>query len=732
MEYLNLDLLFNRIGKKYQIRFDSPAGQTTIEFKNPFAEAELDEFYALFGRIRTRTKRSISQQVDVAKKFGATLFETVFVKDARVCLQSSLLLREKSEEGLRIRLLLTHTPELADLPWEFLYNQGLNRFLSLFDKTPVVRFLDLEEPIRPLTVIPPLKILVMISCPKDYPKLNADRELETLTKAVSGLIDKKVIAIDVIENSTLNTLSRYLKNNMYHIFHYIGHGAFDNDAQDGILVLEEDEGRSCLIRAEQLGMLMHGSTNLRLVILNACEGARTSIKNLFAGSAQSLIQQGIPAVIAMQSEISDDGAIMFSEEFYSHLSEGKPVDEALSQTRLMMNLKRNDVEWGIPALYMRSSDGHIFNIKHPSPPKRIEQQLTSGKKTKIPWISIIAIILITVISILLLNTLNVKSTQIELQMEISEFSFRAYENWHLYSLEAEKLNISDLDNLAIDIFSVEQKMDSSTEVTELTNWIPVEVGDRLNLRGTRPDWGITIESRYLNLTSLYVDSGVLVHLSRDRFKSNQLKLRFSDGHIAGNINTSDTLILTGTNCQIGDSLKVETDISKKLRILPFDNQVEFRDKDESLQIQIDLSKQISQTELTDLFPFIPIRSIDFTTAIDERIESTIVNDALIYLTKIDNKQITVHDGDFIIIGDLKKFEINRLALKDNFILRLTGKVGELKTGPRSFIRSQMPSYLEWLYANQAIALFLTGLLPMLLIIFLILHRSKSVKTKKED
>ena len=45
-------------------------------------------------------------------------------------------------------------------------------------------------------------------------------------------------------------------------------------------------------------------------MLNACEGARADVTNPFAGTAQQLMQQGIPAVVAMQFEITDDAAIM--------------------------------------------------------------------------------------------------------------------------------------------------------------------------------------------------------------------------------------------------------------------------------------------------------------------------------------------------------------------------------------------------------------------------------------
>jgi hypothetical protein len=64
---------------------------------------------------------------------------------------------------LRIRLRLTGLPELANMPWEFLYDERAERFLALSYKTSIVRYLELANSIPPLTVKPPLHVLLMAS-----------------------------------------------------------------------------------------------------------------------------------------------------------------------------------------------------------------------------------------------------------------------------------------------------------------------------------------------------------------------------------------------------------------------------------------------------------------------------------------------------------------------------------------------------------------------------------------
>ena len=88
--------------------------------------------------------------------------------------------------------------------------------------------------------------------------------------------------------------------------------------------------------------------------------ARTSRSDPFAGTAQSLVQQGTPAVIAMQFEITDEAAITLAHEFYAALADGYPVDGALAEARKAIFGQENDIEWGTPVLYMRAQDGNVF------------------------------------------------------------------------------------------------------------------------------------------------------------------------------------------------------------------------------------------------------------------------------------------------------------------------------------------------------------------------------------
>ncbi len=365
LRYLDFDLKIEREGDRYCARIlSSPAGEASHVFDLPFSD-RLENLVLKIGRPRGSTRRVVSSEMEAARELGTKLFDTVFGPEVRACLRTSLERTQLDEDtGLRLKLRLQEVPELGNLPWEFIYDSGLFRFFAQSDHTPVVRYIEIPEKIRPLRVQLPLRVLVMVSSPKDYTSLNSQRERSLLEDALKPLGNK--VQVDWMDGSTLQSLLGCLRAETYHIFHFIGHGGFDEKSEEGVLVLEDQNGRGLLVGAERLATILHGHRSLRLVVLNSCEGARNSRTDPFAGVAATLIQQSVPAVIAMQFEISDEAAGVFAGELYSALVAGLPVDSAVTQARLGIYSMPNDVEWGTPVLYMRSSDGTVFDVEPPN------------------------------------------------------------------------------------------------------------------------------------------------------------------------------------------------------------------------------------------------------------------------------------------------------------------------------------------------------------------------------
>jgi tetratricopeptide (TPR) repeat protein len=371
MVYEDFDLLIDRSGESLRAQvLNSPAGQASAEFRLPFSDDKLENYLLRLGRpTRRGTRRVESQEMNTAKAFGAALFDAVFSGDVKACFRSSIDEVRRRNAGLRIRLRLADA-KVADLPWEFLYNRSVNRFIALSVHTPLVRYMDLPERIQPIAVKPPIRVLVMISSPTDFPALDVEAEWTRLNESLKDRIAAGQLAIERLDSASLESLQRRLRRESYHIFHFIGHGEFDQELQEGVLILEAENKRGHRVDGQFLGMLLHDHESLRVAILNACEGARTSRTDPFAGSAQSLVQQGIPAVIAMQFEIADDVASRFAHEFYGALADGYPIDASLTEARKSIFAAGREVEWGTPVLYLRSPDGRIFDIETHAPQPR--------------------------------------------------------------------------------------------------------------------------------------------------------------------------------------------------------------------------------------------------------------------------------------------------------------------------------------------------------------------------
>jgi CHAT domain/WD domain, G-beta repeat len=365
--YENFDVLLERSGKgSYRARVVyAPAGEAArVAFTPPFAPLELENFLLRIGQPRRVVRSVDAPETKAIKAFGERLYQALFHDDLRVSLERSLSEAAAKGAGLRLRLRLSDTPELAELPWEFLYDQARNRFMCLSDRTPLVRFLEVPDPPRPLPVSPPLRILVMISSPRDagFAELDVEQEWTRLHGVLSGLEQAGMVQLERLETATLSALRQRLRRDDWHVLHFIGHGGFDPHAQDGVLVLEDQAGGSRLVTAQALGVPLHNHDALRLVVLNACEGARSDPTDPFAGTAQTLIQQGIPAVVAMQFEITDPAAIAFTGELYAAVADGYPLDAALSQARQAIYTDVSEVEWATPVLYLRAPDGRIFDV----------------------------------------------------------------------------------------------------------------------------------------------------------------------------------------------------------------------------------------------------------------------------------------------------------------------------------------------------------------------------------
>jgi hypothetical protein len=355
ISYENFDIEVARDQHGYVVRARSLRGEARADFHMPLTEQEVRILGLTVARGRGTSRSVQTRDVDEVKAYGQRLFDSLLSGDVLACYHENLAhVRRSTHTGLRVRLRLTDAPELAEVPWEYLFDRRNSRFLALEDETPIVRYLDLPLPARPLVVEPPMRVLVMISSPEDVPRLDANQEWQRLDDALADLVQQGAVRLDRLDRATLTALRWRLKEDEYHVFHFIGHGG-PGATHQGVLILEDAARRSDVVDAEVIAGIISPEKTLRLAVLNACEGA---------GTARELVKHDVPAVIAMQFEISDDAAITLTHDFYKALAYGDPVDAALTEARRGLRYeRRNELEWGTPVLYMRASDGRLFDVK---------------------------------------------------------------------------------------------------------------------------------------------------------------------------------------------------------------------------------------------------------------------------------------------------------------------------------------------------------------------------------
>src|SRR5690606_7068980 len=109
-----------------------------------------------YARAASSPYRPDSHQHEIARtaarNMGERLFDAVFTGEVAAMFHRCMDIAWQHSARLRIRLLLTETPQLLRLPWETLYNHLRNEYMALAPHAPLARFIELSHLIRPLRV----------------------------------------------------------------------------------------------------------------------------------------------------------------------------------------------------------------------------------------------------------------------------------------------------------------------------------------------------------------------------------------------------------------------------------------------------------------------------------------------------------------------------------------------------------------------------------------------------
>jgi tetratricopeptide (TPR) repeat protein len=366
----------DRTERGYRIRVEAQGDRFTVHV--PFDPAEqglqrmLDELPLALLASSAKARWAADPAEEKVRLLGGELFRALMIDE--VPGRFGMARRQARAEGRDLRLTLRiGPPELAALPWEFMYDPRSQSEEFLSKNFLLVRIPEELAALPPLPVHGPLRILALAACPTDQPRLDIEHERSLLTEALAPGVDSGQLEVQWA-TPTRDGLSAALRRGPWHVFHFVGHGDFHASSGQGRLMVENSAGTADPIPARALATLLGNHPTLRLAVLNACQSARGTQTDPYSSTASALIRAGIPAVVAMQYPIGDEAAPLFSQSFYQGLASGQPIDQCMRYGREgIWNQMHTSLEWGTPVLHLRSADGRIFELsgvvaEPPAPP----------------------------------------------------------------------------------------------------------------------------------------------------------------------------------------------------------------------------------------------------------------------------------------------------------------------------------------------------------------------------
>jgi len=285
------------------------------------------------------------------REIGMRLYDWLF-GDSRLPLDPMDLLQGSSPTRLLLRIKAAHLPRLA---WETLYMPSRRQHLVLSRSFSLVRYSPSLVQRPPATFAPPLRLLAVFPQPGNLAPLNVQGEEHSLLRTLGPVIDRRLVQVQVLGagSATPSNLLSTLRVFQPHLFHFVGHGAFQPEAGEGALMFESEDGGAAPLRAGVLRDYLADGM-LQAAVLNACDTGVAAPSDPISGLASALVLGGVPAVIATMRPVADPQAVLFAREFYRAFVDGYSIEEALAEARKAMTIEGWD--WSLYALFSGIKD----------------------------------------------------------------------------------------------------------------------------------------------------------------------------------------------------------------------------------------------------------------------------------------------------------------------------------------------------------------------------------------
>lgn len=335
----SIELRFNQSASAAEVRYD---GAATFDLK------QLQQ-----------------QQLDPLA-YGRVLSEQLFAEAGLLQhIAAAYSAAQAHNTPLRVRLFIgTSAAELHHLRWETLrHPKDAQRLLVTDQNILFSRYLSSEDG-KPVHVPgrPDLRSLVVIANPANLQKyatggetlapLDVPREFAQAEQGLQGI---PLTCLSTPGSATLNNIIAHL-NDGYHILYLAAHGALLKEGPK--LWLERADGLADVVDSNALvTRIAELQQRPLLVVLASCASAGGDAGNALLALGPQLARAGIPAVLAMQGNISMDTVVTFLPTFFSELQHDGQIDRAVAVARGHVR-ERHD--WWMPSLFMRVHNGRLW------------------------------------------------------------------------------------------------------------------------------------------------------------------------------------------------------------------------------------------------------------------------------------------------------------------------------------------------------------------------------------
>ena len=168
------------------------------------------------------------------------------------------------------------------------------------------------------------------------------------------------LKLDVIESADRNNLVMSLLNADFDIVHFSCHGDIYK-GENRLILVNRKGGGPDYISAAELGRVL-GGRGTRLVVLSACSTSQPGAVDDFASIAETLIAEGVPAVVANQAPVLNKTVAVFVGQIYRELLSSGNIDKAVTAGRVALSLALKDSpEWGIPTLHRLYGSAQLYD-----------------------------------------------------------------------------------------------------------------------------------------------------------------------------------------------------------------------------------------------------------------------------------------------------------------------------------------------------------------------------------